>query len=60
MQEKRDLRKAEEYYSRAILADSENGEALSQYAKIVWELHHDKEWASSYFQQAVRTAPEDR
>ncbi|KAE8685476.1 Tetratricopeptide repeat-like superfamily protein, putative isoform 2 [Hibiscus syriacus] len=39
-----------EYYSRAILADLKDGETLSQYAKLVWELHRDEERASSYFE----------
>ncbi|KAG6500085.1 uncharacterized protein LOC121994127 [Zingiber officinale] len=58
-QTKGDLRRAEEYYSRAILAEPDDGETLSQYATVVWELHHDVERASSYFQQAVQAAPQD-
>ncbi|KAI7988174.1 hypothetical protein LOK49_LG13G01012 [Camellia lanceoleosa] len=48
-----------EYYSRAILADSKDGEVLSQYAKLVWELYHDQGRALSYFERAVQAAPED-
>ena len=33
---------------------------MSQYARLVWELHHDKERAASYFEQAVRASPNDR
>lgn len=48
-----------EYYSRAILADPKDGEVLSQYGKLVWELHNDQERASSYFERAVQASPED-
>lgn len=57
---KQDREGAEEYYSRAILADPNDGEVLSQYGKLVWELHHDQERASSYFERAVQASPEDR
>ncbi|KAK4418439.1 hypothetical protein Salat_2256700 [Sesamum alatum] len=56
---KGDLQRAEEYYSRAILADPEDGEILSQYAKLIWELHHDKDRAASYFERAVQASTED-
>ncbi|KAF7846678.1 hypothetical protein BT93_L3919 [Corymbia citriodora subsp. variegata] len=36
-----DLGGAKEYYSRAILADPMDSEALVMYAKLVWQLHHD-------------------
>lgn len=55
-----DLERAEEYYARAILADPQDGEILSQYAKLVWELHRDQPRASTYFERAVQAAPEDR
>jgi Tfp pilus assembly protein PilF len=58
-QSKRDLQSADEYYSRAILADPKDGEILSQYAKLVWELHHDQDRASSYFERAVQASPKD-
>ena len=51
---------AEEYYSRAILADPKDGEVLSQYANVVWEIHHDQDRASSYFKRAVHASPADR
>ena len=60
MQSKRDLEGAEQYYGRAILADPDDGEFLSQYAKLVWELHHDQERASTYFERAVQASPQDR
>ncbi|KAK3011304.1 hypothetical protein RJ639_012382 [Escallonia herrerae] len=56
---KGDLQGADEYYSRAILADPNDGEILSQYAKLVWELHHDEDRATSYFERAVQAADED-
>ncbi|KAL0435547.1 UNVERIFIED_CONTAM: hypothetical protein Sradi_0262600 [Sesamum radiatum] len=56
---KGDLHRAEEYYSRAILADPEDGEILSQYAKLIWELHHDKERAANYFERAVQTSSDN-
>lgn len=57
---KGDVHGAEDYYHRATLADPEDGEILSQYAKIVWELHQDKDRALSYFERAVRASPQDR
>ena len=57
---KGDCRRAEEYYSRAILADPDDGELLSEYAKLVWDVHRDKERASSYFERAARASPENR
>ncbi|KAL2238710.1 UNVERIFIED_CONTAM: hypothetical protein Sindi_1062700 [Sesamum indicum] len=56
---KGDLQRAEEYYSRAILADPEDGEILSQYAKLIWELHHDKERAAIYFERALQASSDD-
>lgn len=37
-----------------------DGEILSQYALLVWELHHDQERASAFFELAAQTAPKDR
>lgn len=59
-QSKGDLRGAEDYYSRAILADSGDGEVLLQYANLVWELYHDHSKALCCFERAVQAAPEDR
>lgn len=59
-QTKKDLKGAEEYYSRAILADPSDGEILSQYAKLIWELHRDEDRATSYFERAVQAASSDR
>ncbi|KAJ1377939.1 Tetratricopeptide-like helical domain superfamily, partial [Sesbania bispinosa] len=55
----RDLQAAEDYYSRAISADPSDGEMMSEYAKLVWELHHDQEKALSLFEQAVQATPGD-
>ncbi len=49
-----------EYYSRATLADPEDGEILVQYAKFVWEHDHDQHRALSYFERAAQAAPQDR
>ncbi|CAN6235593.1 unnamed protein product [Urochloa humidicola] len=38
---KGDARRAEEYYSRAMLADPGDGEVMSQYAKLVWEVYRE-------------------
>lgn len=60
VQVKQDLKGAEEYYSRAILADPTEGEALVMYAKLVWQLHRDHDKASSYFERAIQATPVDR
>nr|XP_043609457.1 uncharacterized protein LOC122581312 [Erigeron canadensis] len=54
-----DLNGAEEYYFRATQADPKDGEILMQYAKLIWELHHDQDRASGYFEAAVLAAPQD-
>ncbi|PON38175.1 Signal transduction response regulator [Parasponia andersonii] len=59
LQSKGDLYGAEEYYSRASLADPEDGEIWMQYANLVWVLYHDQERASSYYKLATEVAPED-
>ncbi|XP_044485322.1 uncharacterized protein LOC123210893 isoform X3 [Mangifera indica] len=56
---KGDFQGAEDYYSRAALADPANGEILSQYAKLVWDLHHDHDKALGYYEQAVEATPAD-
>lgn len=60
VQSKRDLQAAEDYYSRAVVADPSDGEMISEYANLVWELHHDQEKASFLFEQAVQATPGDR
>lgn len=59
LQSKGDLEGAEYYYFRATQADPSDGEVMSQYAKLVWELHRDREKALTYFEHATQTAPED-
>lgn len=54
-----DARRAEEYYSRAMLADPTDGEIMSQYAKLVWAVHRDHERSLTYFQKSVQAAPRD-
>lgn len=60
LKSKGDPKGAEEYYSRAILADPEDGEIISQFANLVWELYHDHERALGYFDRAVQASPTDR
>lgn len=59
LQSKGDLQGAEDYYHRATLADPEDSEILLQYAKILWDLHHEKDRALSYFERAVQASPQD-
>ncbi|KAM0002713.1 putative tetratricopeptide-like helical domain superfamily [Helianthus debilis subsp. tardiflorus] len=59
LQSNGDLDGAEEYYFRATQADPKDGESLMQYAKLVWELHHDQDRALGYFEAAVLATPED-
>ncbi|KAL5784517.1 hypothetical protein ACOSQ2_006909 [Xanthoceras sorbifolium] len=59
LQSKGDLHGAEDYYHRATLAHPGDGEILLQYAKLVWELHHDQDRALSYFERAAQAAPQD-
>ncbi|KAK7278522.1 hypothetical protein RJT34_23552 [Clitoria ternatea] len=56
---KGDLQGAEEYFHGATLADPNDGETLMQYAKLVWEHHHDKDRALVYFERAAQAAPQD-
>ncbi|KAL3828300.1 hypothetical protein ACJIZ3_017102 [Penstemon smallii] len=59
LEAKRDFVGAEEYYYRATLADPKDGEVLSLYAKLVWQIHGDQGRASLYFERATEAAPED-
>ncbi|KAL0456902.1 UNVERIFIED_CONTAM: hypothetical protein Slati_1029400 [Sesamum latifolium] len=59
LESKRDFSGAEKYYFRATRADPNDGEILSRYAKLVWELHGDQARASDYFERAAKAAPED-
>ncbi|KAF3457825.1 hypothetical protein FNV43_RR02485 [Rhamnella rubrinervis] len=59
LQSNGDLHGAEEYYSRAVLADPGDGEIMAKYAKLIWDLHRDKDRALSYFQRAAEAAPHD-
>ena len=60
VQVKGDPRRAEEYYSRAMLADPSDGEIMSQYAKLVWAVHRDHDRSLVYFQKSVQAAPRNR
>ncbi|KAL0287215.1 UNVERIFIED_CONTAM: hypothetical protein Sangu_2701200 [Sesamum angustifolium] len=59
LESKRDFSGAEVYYFRATRADPNDGEILSRYAQLVWELHGDQARASDYFERAAKAAPED-
>jgi tetratricopeptide (TPR) repeat protein len=59
LQIQKDYPRAEEYYERAILASPGDGEVLSQYAKLIYEVHGDTERATHYYEQAVKASPED-
>ncbi|PIN15652.1 hypothetical protein CDL12_11706 [Handroanthus impetiginosus] len=59
LESKKDFSGAEECYLRATQADPNDGEILSRYAKLAWELHGDQSRASTYFKRAIQAAPED-
>ncbi|KAK4266222.1 hypothetical protein QN277_027174 [Acacia crassicarpa] len=59
LQSKGDLHGAEEYFLRATLVDPNNGEILMQYAKLVWDLHRDKQRALEYFERAAQASSPD-
>ncbi|GLJ49035.1 hypothetical protein SUGI_1034450 [Cryptomeria japonica] len=54
-----DMKRAEQYFCRAILASPGDGEIMSLYAKFIWESHKDPARAETYFERAVKAAPED-
>ncbi|CAL0316741.1 unnamed protein product [Lupinus luteus] len=56
---KGDIQRAEKYLLCATLVDPNDGEILMQYAKLVWEQHHDKDKAMEYFERAAQAAPHD-
>ncbi|KAG4924046.1 hypothetical protein JHK87_049586 [Glycine soja] len=43
-----------------VVDDPNDGEILMQYAKLVWENHHDKDRAMVYFERVVQPTPQDR
>ncbi|KAF3674603.1 putative G3BP-like protein-like [Capsicum annuum] len=59
LQSRGDLSGAEEYYLRATLTDPKDGEILSQYARLVWQLHRDKDRALNYFERAAHAASDN-
>lgn len=43
-----------------MTADPGDGETISQYAKLVWDVHNDHDKAMYYFEKAVEATPGDR
>lgn len=54
-----DLARAEEYCRRAILADPNDGSVLSMYARLVWRSDKDTKRVETYFDRAMKVAPDD-
>lgn len=42
-----------------MTADPGDGETISQYAKLVWDVHNDHDKAMYYFEKAVEATPGD-
>lgn len=63
LQVKGHAERAEELCERAILANrgSElvDGNVLSLYGDLIWKKHKDATRASSYFDQALQSSPDD-
>lgn len=55
-----DLVKAEEYCGRAILVNPNDGNVLSQYADLIWQMYEDAKRAHIYFDRALKAAPHNR
>ncbi|KAH0433809.1 hypothetical protein IEQ34_026940 [Dendrobium chrysotoxum] len=54
-----DFKKAEEYYSRAILVSPDDGEVISLYGRLLWESQRDCKRAEAYYGRAVAASPDD-
>jgi Tfp pilus assembly protein PilF len=54
-----DFVKAEEYCGRAILASPNDADVLSMYADLIWHSQKHASRTESYFDQAVKAAPDD-
>ncbi|KAL9363430.1 hypothetical protein Peur_046215 [Populus x canadensis] len=55
-----DVVKAEEFCEKAILANGrDDGNVLSMYGDLIWNNHKDSNRAQAYFDQAVKSSPDD-
>ncbi|CAN0921745.1 hypothetical protein LINGRAHAP2_LOCUS32746 [Linum grandiflorum] len=54
-----DVKRAEEYYGRALLESPGDGEVLSLYANLIWNNYKDQHRAFTYFHHAASASPND-
>ncbi|CAI0416673.1 unnamed protein product [Linum tenue] len=54
-----DAARAEEFCERAILVSGGDGGVLSMYGDLIWNNHRDGGRANTYFNQAVKSSPDD-
>ncbi|XP_050216887.1 uncharacterized protein LOC126667839 [Mercurialis annua] len=54
-----DIVKAEKICERAIVTNRNDGNVLSMYGDLIWNNHKNSDRAQTYFDQAVRSSPDD-